>query len=81
MVNFEAFPMTFTTQPSKADTSEAALFKKLTWQTGEFPFIYERLEIRDGFYGYTLTGMGLKNIMAVICPCKLNNRIRKIKDF
>jgi hypothetical protein len=25
--------------------------------------------------------MGLKNIMAPICPRKLNNKIRKIKDF
>jgi hypothetical protein len=25
--------------------------------------------------------MGLKNIIAAIRPCKLNNKIRKIKDF
>jgi hypothetical protein len=25
--------------------------------------------------------MGLKNIMAAIDPCKLNNKIKKIKDF
>jgi hypothetical protein len=43
MVNFEAFPMIIPALPSKADTSDAALFKKLTWQMGEFSLFMDPL--------------------------------------
>lgn len=51
--------------------------KKLTLEKGEF-LILEAYGDRGRVYYYFLTVLSPENNMTARCPCKLNNKIRKI---
>lgn len=54
--------------------------KKLTLEKGKF-LILEAYGDRESDCDYFLTALSPENNMTARCPCKLNNKIRKINSF